>query len=703
LRVLYALHGGQTNVPLLSLPHSLDERESIKYLYSMKALIIDSEHSFSKAIRNAVEQNIEGLEVYALASLDGMIEAFTEQVRVAEHRGQEDSAAVVSRTAIDVLIVAWELLGSDPIDGLKKLVEKLKLFNGEQTFITLLSAYEHPGFQMRPILSSEAVDVLFKPFDELLFLQKLMHLIPSLRPKSKGNFLYTSRKAFKLELAGEYTVAGVSDGGIQVKSRLPLPRMKKLKMYSSLFQDVAKEGLHGYAFAGREVDNGAAHASDFAFFGLSAPQIKFFRDLQAPHRKALQSAEAGKGKKAAEDAKIQQLIDILEGKKDNGPKEKLILMADADTDTESALNQMIGTDTDTTKLLAFQSFQAMMHALDPNWAAGTNGKLDEDLPKWSTEEAFHEGTTFIINPSGWSLLEVRNLKVSHDRFLGEPAKSLLGPGDNYWRTFYVPERNEVREFFKFILTGQTATLQVRMINSKGTLYWVLLKGKMDKSGIAVELVDQTKTAVEAAMPVFPDRKETMKLSNTVAVVIDYAFIKAQPDPLLERLIRALHGITARTTTPIFLLNSEGGVAALLEENKLNVHDVFFKPIDRGYFIRKVRQSIAFALGESEQLFVENYVPAEGWLDIAKTITADSIGEYGIEFTHQTRVPEGAWGYFYHPDLKTDKGRGMLGRCVRVTKKEQKFRMSFVFLGIREDVLKQIRLFIKKFSLEEKKN
>ncbi len=246
-----------------------------------------------------------------------------------------------------------------------------------------------------------------------------------------------------------------------------------------------------------------------------------------------------------------------------------------------------------------------------------------------------------------------------------------------------------------------------MINKSSSSHLVSIAGRLETSGtersIVLELTDQTASAIGSKLAVAVEETNAKRLEDIAGVVIDLSFIHSDPDGSLGRLSAAIKKVSGRAHTPIFLIAKEAAVEELVQKSKLAVHDLFFKPLDRGYFVRKVRQAILHSQGSAEAARIEPYVQFEGWIDIAKPITANGIGEYGLEFTYTSRVPEGAWGYFYHPELLDEQGRGLMGRCIRTeVAGEGKFKMQFLFLGIREDMLRQIRLFIKKFSIMEAK-
>lgn len=667
---------------------------------SVNILIVDQEISYAKAIRNAVARAFADVRVWHADNVDTALDTFRRQQAAANplalSAGIEELQHSETSLRIDVVIVNWEDLGKVPTLAIKAFFAEIAEYNSGKDFIRLVSMYDQIGFTMKMILSNGVTDVIFKPFDELLFLQKLLVQFPGLRMAGTSGFLYTARTSFKLELGGEYSIIGISESGFEIKHRAPIALGRKMKMYCENFGPLGLKGLYAVANSTVPSADESYLVSGFSFFGLTNEQLKHFRNLLAPFRK-IQGEPERRGN-------FRQIRPRQHGLDPDRPRR--VILIDFDSDTESALRQMLERNMQDYVLDVTDSYNVLMRELDPLHVRSITRGLSNQT-EWEPFDRLVP-TTLMFHDQDFSLRSVFPSTRARE-LLGYPLAKLQTSSDGWWHLVHPLDYDRVRELLQYAAFGTPATIEARFINANQNVHYFKLKAELSVNGevrqIALALEDLTDQAIELRRSVDNTDKPFTDLSAIVAVILNYGFVRSDPDAAIRRLREALTEVTGRDNTPVFLLAPEGPgeiqMHELLQDQRLEVDDVFYKPVDRSYFIRKVRHTILKSLGEESSYAIDSFMKTDGWIDIARSVKAVGLGEYGLEVEYPTRVPVGAWGHFYLPELIGENGRGILGRCIRSEALEHGgFKIVFMFLAIKEEMLMKLRLFIKRFAISE---
>jgi DNA-binding response OmpR family regulator len=133
--------------------------------------------------------------------------------------------------------------------------------------------------------------------------------------------------------------------------------------------------------------------------------------------------------------------------------------------------------------------------------------------------------------------------------------------------------------------------------------------------------------------------------------------------------------------------------------KAGATDYVIKPIDRPLFMQKM--SLYLSSQVEKQVYAFQTATA---IDIAREVKMDEISEFGLTLHTADPIAENDILTFYSSVFKTDTRDSVMARCYKLAdspeNKNEKIA-SFVFVGVNQATLKQIRNWMKHEYIRKK--
>lgn len=602
---------------------------------------------------------------------------------------------------VDLIIASIETLGEPLAERVKAVAAQAMRFNESPKPVPIVfSAFDHSTVNAWDLIKCGVEDLIFKPIDDLLFLQKLMIVSPEkLEPINGGEFLFTLEETLPMELGQEYKVHASNEYGVKIYNRAPIPHQVKVKAVSPVFGANRKSGMM-LSVAGSKSCEKGSFSTDLAYFGLTPQQFKAYKEAAdrlrpAPARQVetvqVPRSMTKKGRAA-----------VFHGETDTVKKDvakRKIVLIDLDELTIDLVRATTENQFSDHELVTFDSFERALQDIDPTGAAAALAIKPGDF---DPRPAFFPNAPLKLKFDSANLrfMGFDGFPVEKGVICGYEAGPLAEKSD-FWREIFHPgDRPFVKDFLFYLASGQVAKRKFNIVNKAGSYHIVSVTGQLRTDGadpvLVVEMTDVTKIVLDAGTA-NAGGGEQRAFNDVDVVLLDYSFIKNDAVGGITRLKAALTAANTEQKAAILLTGKELALAGLQSIALKEVQDLLIKPPERLYLLNRLGMALPEKFNKRQP---ESFVFEPSWLDILKPVTLKSIGEYGLDLVYPQKVPVGAWGHFYHPELLDAQGRGLLGRCYgHQTLSANSYVNRFLFFGIRDVRLKQLRLFLKKSNLK----
>jgi response regulator RpfG family c-di-GMP phosphodiesterase len=649
-----------------------------------------------------------------------------------ESDADANSHAAGARPTIDLIIVSFDMLSEIPGGSAAERVKELSSRAIQANALpvaspvpVMLAAHDHVDVNTLDLIRSGAIDLIFKPLDELFFLQKLMIVSPEkLTPLGDTEFLFTLEANLAMELGQDYKLQGMCEYGVRIFNRVALAKSAKVKAVSPAFGDAYKQGVYLCVDTSEKTESGM-NATELTFFGMTPTQFRTYKQSADLQRQS-PLAQPKTAKKAEREKEVEKEKELQKekpkpmpraGERDvirvsgkltapqakapvaKAPVKRKILMIDLD---DAAIDLVRGaTENQFTEheLVTFDSFEKALFAIDPASAMMAKGP---DAINYDPRPAFFPNAPIKMrfNPENLEFMGFSDFPVDKGVICGYVAADLILKND-FWRDLvHVTDRPFFKDFLFYVASGQSAKRKFNLINKQDAVHVVNAFGQVktvgDETFLELELTDITKIVLDTGSH-GGNVRDPRKFDDVDLVLLDHSFIRQAPAEGVARLLKALRSQKPQANPGILLTGKEIPLEAIKPFTLPEVTDLLVKPVDRQLMLNRIGRGLP---AEMNKRMPETFVFDMHWMDILKPITVKAIGEYGVELHHGQRIPTGAWGHFYHPELLDNEGRGLLGICFANESLGNKtFANRFLFFGIRDSRLKQLRVFLKKSILK----
>jgi CheY-like chemotaxis protein len=545
----------------------------------------------------------------------------------------------------------------------------------------IVTTHDLSDLERRAYLNAQITDVIFKPIDDSLLLQKLSRLIPNAPRLGESDFLFSLKGTFDFDIGEELAVSGFNDLGIRLSHRKPMRTGQRIRVRTPILNPIdtpspSSEVLWLHVRSSLSVADGERVRTETTFFGLpSEQQAKLRTRLEASlgpafHKpRVLQETQPSKTKPNF----------IVHGDEPQQEPQRLFINLDLDDESQDRLRQMTELSYPKNRVVSFdtpaQALQVFRERSSNSASEAFNGRAREVRPAFFPNQPIEIRLSSTESDEDFGLSDLTSGSKDKAMIFGYPATEALEIRNFFDRQCDEPER--WRDFLRFVSGGQKASRVFRMISKFDTFFEVRIEAQPTsseppRSGVSLQLrmIDVT-LQNQSSGPI-----ESLDTSLIDAVVIDAAYFRSEVSPLLQAVRQSLRSPEVR-----FIITGRPTHGLTLDDFAKcpEVSALVPKPFDR--------RALESALNPYPTL-TEPIEHKKSWADHLKSIHVDTIGEYGLEFISPAPIPQGAWAHFSHRLLHDGTGRGILGRCFASDPIAVKqFRHRFLFYAVRDEALR----------------
>ena len=637
--------------------------------------------------------------------------------------GRDAAAPEVPSDGYRVFIVDVDLIQQKPIQALvefqAKFKEKLKKAAGETPPRIMILSY-HEGLP-RPVTFQHAIvdDLILKPVDRSLFLQK-MEILISEDPKITPSFLFRQKAEMPIEVGKEIVIDEVSEFSISMRNPGPLKEGMFASIHASIFGE--KEHCHviGRVFqSGLHPIREGEHIVRFAYFGISAEQLanvrRFVRAQQTQVRTKALGARGPVGKKiqtAPDPSKFRKFAVI-----DMSP----VALNDVKQGLETSIRDV--------SVRAFPSYARFMAELlrlaqptqkmaDPAPATPVVTATEPDKSAGDVEvktipvlNAIPGGRLSVfMRGTSHELIRFEPAPIKGEHILDRPAKDWVEKPELFVSSVDKEDQETFKEFIEGLESGASGRAFFRMRDAHDKTVYIDAAGALEKSGAAdgitvlrlqLQEIDFEKWQEMHGLHTVPDASGY----QFEAIFIEAAFLRPDPVTWYEKLIELLQNAKVlREGDPfprIFVMAESQSHFRPQEFRSKGIVDFLYKPLDRRYVSLKF-QSLG---GEGLQFQTDPefppYVPCELHSKLGKEVQMDELSEFSLSILQKSPFREKVFMHFYSPLL--GEATWITGRCTHCVKdaESENFKCYFAFFGPSDDLLQRIRRWIREDYVHKK--
>lgn len=611
-------------------------------------------------------------------------------------------------TPIKLLILDLDSIQSRPVDWISTVKEKLTSLGhiiGQTPFRTLILGYDDPNLKPERFRHEVVDDMVIKPLDQQLFLQKVELLLAE-KPDINPTFLFRARAEVDIEIGKDAVIDEVAEFAISIRNPTPISEGVFALIHSRIFgTSLNTSRILGRVYASvRHPQFEDLWLVRFSLFGITNEQLaevrKFIRGRQMPGRPKLASNSR---KPAAAPAKNKL------------PPRYRIAVIDLNRDFLLQAQGTFEENFDRTAATTFPSYTRFLAGLAKlSGQASASGLDDEDETMDSLAGGIPGGrTTLIISDKDLELLNFEPRLKPFEAFLGRGAEDWKSRPRDWLAAVPKTDHEDFHEFLQYTATGGHGVTGVRFVDVNGSFVYAEVKGSFRVSNDPEE---PSTLRLEVKQI---DRASWMDLNRLVAkgatpdqfrfdaLVIDGGLIQTDAATWLEGLQSAL--TRAKVLSPIdplprvFIMADEGSRVLPTAFMNKGIADFIYKPFDR----RLVTEKLAIAVPQlSRSTIPENspFVPCELTAQVCKTVELEELSEFGLTIRHPTPLRPRVFMRFFS-DYFGETEDGVLARCsasIQV-KEEETFKCHFVFFGCSDELHKRIRNWIREDYVQKKES
>ncbi len=685
--------------------------------------------------------------------------AYKEMLKVAsaaklsnESKGSADgggSAGGVNADAnaqIRIFIIDAEVMDQKPEPWINELHQVTKemgsgLFTVQPS--VLMMGYETGP--LRPqVMQVEAVDdLILKPVDKAVFLQKVEFLTADAGGKVTPSFLFRAKAEQVIEAGRDVIVDEVSEFAIAIRSPGPVPEGAFASIHCDVFGERGARRLIGRVYESvRHPIREGEYLVRFAYFGISAEQLNTVRRYIKNNQMAVRSkvwgatsvsaagansAGAASGSAAAQASlnkmgrpalskQMQEKMSTLNSKK--------LAVIDLNIDELSALRGILESSFKNVTVKAFPSYARFAGELQKLLKPTGSSEFMAKAP--SHQQAGASTSSGPALPGGKNVAVILRGK-SHDlvKFdpelrpvdlvMGKPVSEWVSKPDQFITSIEKDDREAFEEFLTFLEAGSRgqAVIRIRGLGERSAFFSV--SGQLERvaTGDSPALLrvnlqeidsDQWAKAIisSGGSPVSAKDLAEFRFDS---LLIDGTFLR--PDPVtwykqFVDLLRSTKVIGPTEMGPkIFVYSDPKGGARIDSFRFKEIYDFSYKPVDRRFMVMKY---LAFTPGllPIRDPDAPPFVPCEMNAQLGKDVTMDELAEYGLSILHPTAFKDKSFMRFFST-LFGEDGAWISGKCHSCVKNldVEIYRCQFMFFGPNDELLRRIRSWIREDYVAKK--
>lgn len=613
-----------------------------------------------------------------------------------------------SITAVRLLIVDLDTVATKPLDWLVATRDRLRGLGhiaDHVGFRTLLLGYDDPHLKPERFRHEAIDDMVLKPLDQQLFLQKVELLLAD-KPDITPTFLFRARAEGDIEIGKDTIVDEVSDFAISIRNPAPIAEGVFAQIHLKVFGSTVATGhALGRCYASvRHPQYEGLWLVRFSLFGVTNEQLveirKFIRGRQMPGRAKLSS----KSRAAAPPSKNKL------------PPRYRVAVIDLNRSILSLAQGTVEENFDRTAVTTFPSYTRFLAGLAKLSGNVESATQEEDDIVAMIFGAIPGGrTTLVITDKDYEMLAFEPPLKAHETFLGRPSEEWLQRGSEWMNYIPKTDHEDFNEFLSYTATGGHGVTGVRFVDGAGGTVYAEAKGRFQPANAVTEQEAELRLDIKQI-----EREAWMDLNRLVAkgatadqykfdaIIIDGGLIRSEPGEWLEGLHNALvrSKVIAASEPPpkIFILADEESTVLPKQFTHRGISDFIFKPFDRKLLTDKMSVALP-QFSRAVMLESSPFVPCELTAQVCKSIPLEELSEYGLTVNYPTPFKPRVFMRFFSK-LFGETNDGVLARCVASVStggNEPTYKCHFVFFGCSDELHKRIRNWIREDYVQKKES
>jgi len=635
----------------------------MKYVY-----VLEKELKFQKEIHEALLKVNPALQLRYFTEL----ESFANWINLAMKEGnkalsrggtpfvanaelpgpQEDDRLVL-------LVSSNEMIGSRSMALLKKthqLFLRKALCSAEEPTSVVITSFDDPDFDIRAVEDRLVNNVIYKPFDLMILQQHLNNAVNGRHPPSENN-LHNMKTSAKIEMLKEIAMENISTFGFTTLTDREVPVGSISKFYGPDFTSGKTQSVMAKCL--RCTPHATLPGQSYVtmgFFGLEVEQI---RDLR----------------KTIAEMKDENKIDWnwnIQSKKPGLPSISFVVL----DEKKQMLGDTLQRNFNSSTVTEYSSWEHFQTDFDPsqnpimtqtNFPQGLNFKLHFDL-------------------QGHYVLGCDPKLKDGEKIFGQTFEQLkkIDLGTSL-------EDSMKAQWYGLMRAEQPLALEDQKIVSFDIQNQKRLVKLTQRAHITAA------DGVKVIEVTFDDLKPEERLAYLKSISkwpqkIDVVVMSSEFHRKIKEDNLTIPGIQ-------FLIAEKG----LTDDEELEfgatVQDIFVTPFDRNYMTAKIKACMGY-LDPDDQLTYRRVAVVK----VANPVEITEISESGVVLKYQRAMPLGSFRKFILWSPKETELLEYLGNCnftEAVEGEEPHFVNHFVFFGIKDQHLKNIRLWIRDNYIQSK--
>lgn len=685
---------------------SADERLSSQIQQWMREI----EDQIAWTVHTSASAYVQRIETESASAVVAASKAGAGAVLDAEDIGARKSHELVD-AFIRLVIVDLELLTSNGIEpiawtrSLKKLMIERERTNAVSPTQFLFLAFEGGGFKIEQLLDPVIDDVMVKPLDRSVFLQKIEIMTTDDLTKLKPSYLFRQKTSMPIEIGKDILIEEISEFAIAIRNPVALAPGVFAAIYSPVFGEgaMARVLCRTYKSEPHRAHAGQQRVS-FSFFGLRGQQLanikKFMRENQ-PQKVRIPRPPVPNVDPVVPFNRIA-IIDMN---------------VEVFNEIETALKELyVGVQID--HYLSYASFLAKLKAFEtaplapaPAGSEALIGEATEALaaiaagPKpnlWTGPKSF----ALIVGARHSELLKFVTTLGPTDLVLGHEVASWGARGSGFLAAFEPAEAEEIRETIAYAVASGNGRVRLKLRDAANRSVQVEVVSSLAQAGDAETDAQVRLEFKEITGAVTDEAVRTASDFAYDAIYLDVNLIRGDLqhwyDELQQSFLRA-DVLQAGQSMPKITLIADERSRAIPENYRLKVvSDFLYKPLDRKIVSYKAKELIELVPRTEPEH--PPTLKLEISAKLAKDVVMEDVSEYGISIVHPTPFRRGATVRIFS-SLFGGGADGIVARCSyceeRKVEKTVSFVCHFMYFGTPDEILKRIRTWIRETYVHEK--
>ncbi len=612
--------------------------------------------------------------------------------------------ALIKEEGINLIVIDQELIRNEnPITFIQELQEKLKqpIFKKtENPTRYFLLSFETTSAAIESLVSSSLDDLILKPIDHQLFLQKLAMALSDTQ-SAAGEFLYSQPVEASVYMAKSAVIDEISDFGVGIRSRQKMKDGVAVRIYSKIFGERQASSLLAKSY---KTIAHPKHPDSFlvyySYFGITAQQLtKIRRDAQpkqkhGPGRRPLSSVE----------------VDIFKKNK------KHIAVIAFKEDLRTDIRQALEANFINVVVHPFPSIASFAKELGVGTKTETPPAPEVVTPVIEENAQKHEELKFAFAGGQFNFTinhqdEVLSVQTKNVSFFEIENEKLIADG-RHWLKFIHPEDlEEVVEFLNYIKNNGRGQIFVRFIGPQQEIHYIRLLGQEILGVVPPQIrILMSETLGEDGLKLWksyhPTNELKLEAEHVACIIIDASGIIETVETWASQFkgfLETAKVISSEKKVPVLVLLPEKSLAKLEELKLTFFSDVILTPHDRKLLIEKVNLNCS-GLCNEYGLMVTTFEPASAEVKVAQQVQMEMASEFGIKIRATKPLREGVFLRFFSPLFLDENYEGILARMFSAQQDEKnksEYHNIFSFYGISDSFLKHIRKWIREAHIAQK--